>query len=246
MQCNILGGAEGFVPVSHLGSLGTQLTFAEGEEADEEARNALIGKVIDVKFLEYDEGDGHMTLSARRAESADYETKFQIGQVVEGVVSKVLEFGLFVDVAGGGTGLLHVSQISHDRVQDLSTLMDVGDRIKARFAIFWTCLIWTTLTWRACWLAWSLISREVMSHACLPWSVLWVELLEFLQQLVAAAAPVALLPACRLRAATLPSTLSAAAAHRHARRTVILSAAPMPHQVEHPCSAAENAPRCRS
>ena len=116
----------GFVPISHLG-----VASNSGDPEDME-RTHLVGQNIEVKFLELDEDEGKLMMSARRAESADTLTNFKIGDVVEGIVSKVMEYGAFVDVNPGGTGLLHISQISHDRVGDLEDLLAVGDRLKVR------------------------------------------------------------------------------------------------------------------
>lgn len=123
-----LGGAvvevlnvRGFIPNSHLSATPIQ-------DKDE-----LIGTEIDVKFLEVDPEGERLMMSARRVESADTFTNFKIGDVVEGVVASVVAYGCFVEVPNGGAaGLLHISQISHDRVSNIEDLIAVGDRLKAR------------------------------------------------------------------------------------------------------------------
>lgn len=61
---------------------------------------------------------------------AFYEN-LEIGQVYEGVVRKIEAFGAFVDL-GGGDGLIHVSQLSWERVKHPSEILEVGQKVKVR------------------------------------------------------------------------------------------------------------------
>jgi Ribonuclease G/E len=56
----------------------------------------------------------------------------QVGDVVLGTVQAVQAYGAFVDMGTGTTGLLHVSQISHDRITQVDKVLSVGDKLKAR------------------------------------------------------------------------------------------------------------------
>ena len=51
--------------------------------------------------------------------------------MVEGTVMSVKPYGAFVDI-GGASGLLHISQISHDRITNVDKVLSEGDRIKVR------------------------------------------------------------------------------------------------------------------
>lgn len=55
---------------------------------------------------------------------------FQEGEIVEGVIQNVADFGVFVDFYNGATGLLHISQISNDRIDDISSLFSKGQAIR--------------------------------------------------------------------------------------------------------------------
>ncbi len=56
----------------------------------------------------------------------------QVGYVVSGVVTSVQPYGAFVDLCGSGAiGLLHVSQVSQDRVHDMHAIFKEGDQVKA-------------------------------------------------------------------------------------------------------------------
>ena len=54
----------------------------------------------------------------------------QIGEVVEGRIQAVKPYGAFVDLGGGLSGLLHISEISHDRIQNVDSVLGEGDLIK--------------------------------------------------------------------------------------------------------------------
>lgn len=53
----------------------------------------------------------------------------QVGDVMVGVVTTVKPYGAFVDV-GGVNGLLHISQISHDRITNVEQVLSPGDKLK--------------------------------------------------------------------------------------------------------------------
>ncbi|URD81577.1 30S ribosomal protein S1 [Musa troglodytarum] len=110
----IVEGLRGFVPFSHIS---TKLTAEE-----------LIGKELPLKFVEVDEEQSRLVLSNRKA-MAESQAQLGIGSVVLGSVQSLKPYGAFVDI-GGVNGLLHVSQISHDRITDISTVLQPGDVLK--------------------------------------------------------------------------------------------------------------------
>lgn len=81
-----------------------------------------------MKFVEVDEEQSRLVLSNRKA-MADSQAQLGIGSVVTGSVQSLKPYGAFIDI-GGINGLLHVSQISHDRVSDISTVLQPGDVLK--------------------------------------------------------------------------------------------------------------------
>lgn len=72
-------------------------------------------------------------LSAKAAASAERAAGLAIGDVVEGFVMSVKPYGAFVDIGNGNSGLLHISQISHDRITNVEKVLSEGDKIKVRF-----------------------------------------------------------------------------------------------------------------
>ncbi|KAK4425991.1 30S ribosomal protein S1, chloroplastic [Sesamum alatum] len=107
-------GLRGFVPFSQISTKST---------AEE-----LLGKEVPLKFVEVDEEQSRLVLSNRKA-MADSQAQLGIGSVVIGTVQSLKPYGAFIDI-GGINGLLHVSQISHDRVSDIATVLQPGDTLK--------------------------------------------------------------------------------------------------------------------
>lgn len=83
---------------------------------------------IPLKFVEVDEEQSRLVLSHRKA-VAGIQGQLGIGSVVAGTVQSLKPYGAFVDI-GGISGLLHVSQISHDRISDIETVLQPGDVLK--------------------------------------------------------------------------------------------------------------------
>ncbi|MQL79128.1 hypothetical protein Taro_011564 [Colocasia esculenta] len=88
----------------------------------------LLGKELPLKFLEVDEEQSRLVLSNCMAVTGS-QAQFGIGSVVTGTVQRLKPYGALVDV-GGVTGLLHISQISHNLVPDVSTVLQPGDILK--------------------------------------------------------------------------------------------------------------------
>ncbi|KAK8960347.1 hypothetical protein KSP40_PGU000897 [Platanthera guangdongensis] len=110
----IVEGLRGFVPFSQISSKTT---------AEE-----LLNKDLPLKFVELDEEQSRLILSNRKA-MADSQAQLGIGSVILGTVQSLKPYGAFIDI-GGINGLLHVSQISHDRVSDISAVLQPGDTLK--------------------------------------------------------------------------------------------------------------------
>src|SRR4029079_7654215 len=122
----ILGGIRGFCPFSQmdLGPVG------DGQQ--------FIGQVLHFKVLDVSEKGRRVVLSRkallkneRQHQAEEVRGKLEPGQVLEGVVTRLLPFGAFVDV-GGVQGLVHVSEISHKRVGDPSEALTVGQKVSVK------------------------------------------------------------------------------------------------------------------
>lgn len=108
----------GFIPQSHLAP-----RLALGD------RDELIGQTLPVKFIEVDEEKNRLVASHRLATDLVSGEGLDVGDVINGIVQAVKPYGAFVDV-GGQSGLLHISQISHERIVAVENVLSPGDELK--------------------------------------------------------------------------------------------------------------------
>jgi len=96
--------------------------------------NALVNKPLRVRILDVSRKDNKLIFSEKEAVRDDMQgrlEKLKVGDVVEGVVTGVIDFGAFVNV-DGIEGLVHISEISWERVEDPKKYVKVGEHIKAK------------------------------------------------------------------------------------------------------------------
>lgn len=99
----------------------------------------FIGQKLKCEVIRVDRtGRGQITLSRRgllkqeRKESiTKLKDELKEGEIREGVVKKIMQFGAFVDI-GGIDGLVHVSDISHDRVKNVADILKEGDKVRVK------------------------------------------------------------------------------------------------------------------
>jgi small subunit ribosomal protein S1 len=73
-------------------------------------------------------------MSNKRAMADKQLEAFSVGDVVLGTVQSVKPYGAFIDL-GGTNGLLHISQISHERITSVENVLTVGDQLKVCTAL---------------------------------------------------------------------------------------------------------------
>jgi len=126
-----LEGVRGFLPVSQLS---TEKYPRVSDKDEIQARlSELIGKPMNVVVLDADERDNKLIFSEKAAHKNEINKvldKFAIGDKVSGRVTGVVDFGIFVNV-DGVEGLVHISEISWDRIDDPSKIYKVGDGVDA-------------------------------------------------------------------------------------------------------------------
>ncbi len=118
-----LGGVDGLVPISRMSwariSHPKQLV-SEGDQ-------------VQVKVEEVDPGSGKVTLSMRDLLPNPWDevaTRYPVQSVVRGRVTRVMDFGAFVELEPGVEGLVHISEISHRRVWRVSDHFREGDEVE--------------------------------------------------------------------------------------------------------------------
>ena len=129
-------GILGFVPISHL----DRSHFEKGERAED-----LIGRSLKVKVIEINKIANRLVFSEKEALSSmtpqqrlEILGNLKVGKKIDGVVSAILPFGLFVEVkdredrSGAVEGLVHISEISWEKVESPGTYFRVGDVVKVK------------------------------------------------------------------------------------------------------------------
>ena len=101
----------------------------------------MINKIIDATGVKIDiEEDGNVCVYCSDMEAAKKAMKMietiareiEVGGIYDGVVTKIMSFGAFVDIGGGKEGLLHISKISSKRVEKVEDVLSVGDEVTVK------------------------------------------------------------------------------------------------------------------
>ena len=108
-------GLRGFIPGSHIST--------------RKPKEELVDEVLPLKFLEVDEERNRLVLSHRRALVERKMNRLEVGEVVVGNVRGIKPYGAFIDI-GGVSGLLHISEISHEHIETSHAVLNVGDQLK--------------------------------------------------------------------------------------------------------------------
>ncbi len=125
LECKV-GSIRGFIPMSQI------------SEYRIEDASSYVGQTLTCVITEANPRRGNLVLSHRailerekQAKKAERLSSIQIGDMLEGTVRKVTDFGAFVDL-GGLDGLIHISQLSWEKVKHPSEVVNEGDKVKVR------------------------------------------------------------------------------------------------------------------
>lgn len=127
-------GIRGFLPVSQLAA--GNYPRVSGADKDEilQKLNALVNKNLKVRILDVSKKDNKLIVSEKEALKDELQDRFsqlKVGDDVEGVITGVIDFGAFVNV-DSIEGLIHISEISWERVEDPKDYVKVGEKVKAK------------------------------------------------------------------------------------------------------------------
>ena len=118
-------GIRGFIPASRL-----DYKYVEDT-------SAFLGKKLPVRIQEVDESQQKLILSAREIaqeahvqKQAESISRLSVGSIVSGKVESLQNYGAFVDIGNGISGLLHVSEISEKRINHPKAVLKVGQEIQ--------------------------------------------------------------------------------------------------------------------
>lgn len=120
-----LGGVDGLVHLTEL-----------SHERNVSPKSVVtVGEEIEVKVLDLNEEEGRVSLSLKATTPGPWdgvEQKLAAGDVIEGTVKRLTDFGAFVEVLTGIDGLVHISQISHKRVENPKDVLKVGQEVTVK------------------------------------------------------------------------------------------------------------------
>ena len=124
-----LEGIRGFIPASKLA-----LDYVEEDDLVN-----FLNQSIEVRVITADEEDKRLVMSARDIlrEAADAErarkvSNVEIGLVTEGTVETLKPYGAFVNLGSGLSGMIHISQISHQRIKHPGVVLSEGQKVKVK------------------------------------------------------------------------------------------------------------------
>lgn len=129
-----LEGVRGFLPVSQLSAEHYPRVSSSDKDEILQRLNSLTNNPIKVRILDIDRKASKLIFSEKEAVREDMQARFEklkIGDAIKGVVTGVVDFGAFVNV-DGIEGLVHISEISWERVENPSDYVKVGDAIEAK------------------------------------------------------------------------------------------------------------------
>ena len=126
-----------FLPVSQLASEHyPRVNEGERSKILEELRK-LVGEELAVKVIDFIPRNNKLIISEREAAEENIKellNQYKAGDVVEGVVSGVADFGVFMKFVDNETieGMIHISELDHRLIENPKEIVEVGERIKAK------------------------------------------------------------------------------------------------------------------
>jgi len=129
-----VGRVDGFLPVSQLSA--EHYPRVEGGDKNRilELLQKFVGQLVRVKVIDVNEIDGKLIVSEKAAwakEHAEIVAGYKVSDVIDGMVTGVVDFGAFVEFGDHLEGLIHISEMAWQRVENPRDIVKVGDKIQA-------------------------------------------------------------------------------------------------------------------
>lgn len=120
-----LGGVDGLIHVSDL-------SWSRGTKVEDVVK---IGDEVEVKVLKIEKEKDRVGLGLKQLAPSPWDTvehRFGRGQMIQGKVVKLMEFGAFVEIEPGVEGLIHISELAPGRVRRVKDIVQEGQEVEAR------------------------------------------------------------------------------------------------------------------
>ena len=124
----------GFIPVSQLSPEHYPRVPGGDKERILEKLKKFVGKNLRVKIIDLEEKERKLIFSEKIAWEEDQKNvldKYKVGNIVEGEITAVTDFGAFVKFGENLEGLIHISEIAWQRIEDPKDFLKVGQKVKA-------------------------------------------------------------------------------------------------------------------
>ena len=128
-------GIKGFLPVSQLSM--KHYPRVEGGEKEKifHELQKFIGQEMKVKVIDVNPSEEKLIFSEKEGDSEQLKSellKFNVGDIIEGEITGVVNFGAFVKFGEGLEGLIHISEIDWQLIEDPRDILKIGEKIKAK------------------------------------------------------------------------------------------------------------------
>ncbi len=130
-----LNNIVGFLPVSQLAPEHYPRVIGGNKNKILEKLKSLIGGKLRVKVLDIKDEEGVLIVSERETESEERQkalASYKKGDVVEGMITGVVDFGAFMEFGDGLEGLIHISELGWQRIDNPRDLVKEGQKVKAQ------------------------------------------------------------------------------------------------------------------
>lgn len=129
------GKLQGFIPASQLSSF----HYPQVEDRDKNKilnlLKELVGKILEVKIIDLDEKEKKIIFSEKEVEIEKKGLlfkKYKVGDIVEGKIVGLSPFGAFFEFDGSLKGLIHISELSWQRIEKIKDVVKIGEKRKAK------------------------------------------------------------------------------------------------------------------
>lgn len=126
---------QGFLPASQLGSEHyPRVEDASADKITQELKK-FIGETFKVAIIDASQQENKLIFSEKELKSEELQqkiSKYKVGDIVEGEITGVVDFGIFIKIEDGLEGLAHVSQLDWGIIEDPQKIFKVGEKTKAK------------------------------------------------------------------------------------------------------------------
>ena len=128
-------GIQGFLPTSQLKASHYPKVEDSNKDKIEEELKKLIGEKIKVTIISSDPKEKKLIFSEKNSDMEEIKevtSKYKIGDIIEGEVTGIVDFGIFVKIADNLEGLAHISELDWMLIENPASRFKIGEKIKAQ------------------------------------------------------------------------------------------------------------------